>query len=328
MRISRRPSGLFLASCLSVSVLAIAPVRAQNPIRVLFLGGGATSHDPAGFRAVIEPVLEKNGLAAVEYRTNESVLDADSLKNFDLMLLYSAKKGSGTGGDGTPNLTTAQENALYKWVEEGHAVIAVHCASSCYLANPRLHELIGADYTVHGDSLDHINIVKPAHPAMKGVSAPTGWDEGREHKFLKTDTVLLATMNSKGNPWTWIRPQGKGWVYYTSSGHDTRVWSDTKFQNQIVRAVVWGDSVTGGTVTAAPRISRNQGGLIGLDGARLQVEASGLYQLRIIDARGITVFSRNGIGSEDRELPALPAGAYQIGISAEGESQFVPLRVR
>jgi type 1 glutamine amidotransferase len=295
---------------------------------VLFLGGGSTSHNPDSFRVAIEPVLEKNNLAAVEYRTNESVLNADSLKNFDLMLLYSAKKGSGTGGDGTPNLTTAQENALYAWIEAGHAMVAVHCASSCYLANPRLHELIGADYTVHGEDLDHINIVKPTHAAMKGVSAPTGWDEGREHKFLKTDTVLLATNNSKGNPWTWIRPQGKGWVYYTSSGHDIRVWSDTKFQNQLVRAAVWGDSVTGGTVTAAPPVLAKPRGMIDLDGMRLHVGAPGRYELRIIDARGITVFSRNGIGSEGRELPALPAGAYQLGVSMEGEQRFVPLRVR
>ena len=321
--------GSILSACLLAMLVAADAEAAQTPIRVLLLGGGTTSHDPAGFRAVIEPVLEKDNLAAVEYRTNESVLDADSLKNFDLLLLYSAKKGTGvTGADGSPNLTTAQENALYKWVEDGHAMVAVHCASSCYLANPRLHQLIGAEYTVHGEDLDHVNIVKPAHPAMKGVSVPTGWDEGREHNFLKTDTVLLATNNSKGNPWTWIRPQGKGWVYYTSSGHDTRVWSDVNFQNQLARAVVWGDSVTRGSVTVTAPAFAKPRGLLGIDGTRLRAETSGRYQLRILDVRGITVLSLNGFGPEGIELPPLPAGAYQIGFTAAGQSEFAPLRVR
>jgi hypothetical protein len=65
-----------------------------------------------------------------------------------------------------------------------------------------------------------------------------------------------------------------------------------------------------------------------MDGNRLLVEASGPYRLRIIDARGVTVFSRTGIGSEGRELPSLPAGVYQIGVVTEGDREFVPLRVR
>jgi type 1 glutamine amidotransferase len=216
-------------------------VAAQQPIHVLFLGGGNTSHDPAAMRTVMQPVLEKAGMV-VEYHIEESVLAADSLKRFDALCVYNAKKGAKT--DGTPNLTAAQENALYAWVEAGHPFIAAHSASSSYLENPRWAELIGAEYTEHGADFKAVTITQPNHPAMAGVTAPTGWDEGRVHRLLKTDLTVLATLNAEKTPWTWVRPQGKGWVYYTSSGHDTRTWSDTGFQGQIVQAIRWGVSAS------------------------------------------------------------------------------------
>jgi type 1 glutamine amidotransferase len=216
---------------------ALWAAAAADPIRVVFLGGGHTNHDPDSMRTEIIPVFEKAGMR-VEYHTNESVLNADSLSRFDAMFVYNAKKGSKT--DGSPDLTAAQENALYAWVEAGHPFVGAHCASSSYLGNPRWAQLIGAAYTEHGNDFKYVTIVKPNHPAMQGVKPPTAWDEGRLHDFLKQDTVLLETLNDEKTPWTWARPQGKGWVYYTSSGHDIRTWSDTAFQGQLVQALRWG----------------------------------------------------------------------------------------
>lgn len=282
---SRRVPARLLLPLLAALILPDA-ASAQSPSRVLFLGGGSTSHDPAAMRAVMEPVLERNNMV-VDYKTNESVLHADSLRPYHVLFIYNAKKGTGvSGADGTPNLTAAQENALYKWVEDGHVVVGVHSATSSYLANPRWHQLFGAQYTVHGEDLAKINIVKPTHACMQGVSAPTGWDEGREHRFLKTDTILMATSNSNGNPWTWIRPQGKGWVYYTSSGHDTRVWSDTKFQNQLVKAVAWGASFSVPS-SSLPRTGRDPGDYAELLHAQARfLTRQSRSTLRVTDARG------------------------------------------
>lgn len=226
---------------LLVALTCAADSKAQSPIRVLFLGGGSTSHDPAAMRAVMEPVLETAGMQ-VDYRANESVLHADSLARFDVLFAYNAKKGSKT--DNTPDLTKAQEDALYAWVEAGHGMVAVHSASSSYLENPRWAALIGASYTEHGNDLAYITLSQPAHASLAGVSPPTGWDEGRVHTLLKQDLTIVATANAEKTPWTWVRPQGKGWVYYTSSGHDTRVWSDVKFQGQLVQAVKWADAAS------------------------------------------------------------------------------------
>lgn len=239
-----RPMRTFLHPCLPGALLAgllAGPAAAADPIRVVFLGGGHTNHNPDSMRTEIIPVFEKAGMR-VEYHTNESVLNADSLARFDAMFVYNAKKGSKT--DGSPNLTTAQEDALYAWVEAGHPFVAAHCASSSYLENPRWAQLIGAAYTEHGNDFKYVTIAKPDHPAMQGVSPPTSWDEGRLHDFLKQDLTILETLNDEKTTWTWVRPQGKGWVYYTSSGHDIRAWSDTAFQGQLVQALRWGVSAS------------------------------------------------------------------------------------
>jgi uncharacterized protein len=236
-------SGAFAWPLFIAAVLSMFPPHGlgQDSIRVLFMGGGTSSHNPAAMRDVIQPVLQKAGMKVV-YHTSESVLHADSLARYDVMFIYNAKKGSQT--DRTPDLTKAQEDALYRWVEAGHGVVAVHGATSSYLENPRWAELIGGSYVEHGNDLKYISIAKPEHDAMKGVAPPTGWDEGRVHRLLKPDLVILATANVEKTPWTWVRPQGQGWVYYTSSGHDTRVWSDAKFQGQLVQAVKWAYEAT------------------------------------------------------------------------------------
>jgi type 1 glutamine amidotransferase len=245
---ARKPAAAWaLCSRLLTFCLLLAPAGAQGAIRVLWLGGGNTSHDPAAMRDLLVPVFAGAGLQA-EYKTNESVLQADSLSRYDVMFIYNAKKGK--AADGTPDLTAAQEDALYAWVRAGHTLVGAHSANSSYLGNPRYLELFGGEYTVHGDTAAYrnISVAAPAHPAMQGVSPPPAagdnayWDEGREARFSKTDTVMLQRAKANGGqePWTWVRPEGKGWVYYTSGGHDARAWSDANYQAGLIQALKWG----------------------------------------------------------------------------------------
>lgn len=243
-----------LLSALTGLVLSAGTAGAQMKTKVLWLGGGGGSHDPAAMRDVLKPIFEKAGME-VDYKTHETVLHADSLARYDVLYVYNAKKGKAV--DGTPDLTPAQEDALYAWVRAGHAVIGVHSANSSYLANPRYLDLFGASFANHGDTeaYRYISIVNAGHPSMAGVSPPPAagnaayWDEGRVGKFTKTDTLMLARARASGKlqPWTWVRPEGKGWVYYTSSGHDQRVWNDVNFQKQLVQALSWGASLNQST---------------------------------------------------------------------------------
>ena len=53
-------------------------------------------------------------------------------------------------------------------------------------------------------------------------------------------TVLMERAGRQGRePWTWVRTQGKGRVFYTAYGHDQRTWSNPEFQTLVEKAIVW-----------------------------------------------------------------------------------------
>ncbi len=246
----------FIQSIL-LSVLMVS-AWAQNSIRVLMLGGAdnAPAHFPLAMKDTLAPFLTANNMT-LAYRDTQTVLNADSLKAYDVVLLAPADHGSGTAGGS--NLTTAQEDALIGWISAGHVAVALHGATNTYLNNPRWLKLLGAEFLDHGsvDNAGTVTLTKPTHPALTGITtlpasaAATGgqpyWDEGRRHKNFSSDTVVLATARLGGGevvPWIWVRPEGSGWVYYNASGHDGQCWKLSQWKGQILQAIRWGDGAT------------------------------------------------------------------------------------
>ena len=88
---------------------------------------------------------------------------------------------------------------------------------------------------------------------MQGFQEFEAWDESYEHHLLSDDrTVLMVREAGDGKePWTWVRQQGRGRVFYTASGHDERCWRNPRFLNLIERGIRWsvgGDPQQAGTV--------------------------------------------------------------------------------
>src|SRR5205814_2356671 len=73
-----------------------------------------------------------------------------------------------------------------------------------------------------------VEVTQPSHPVMQGVQSFTSFDEPYVHiKHNPQDrTVLMERPDPAGTrePWTWVRTQGQGRVFYTASGHDERTW--------------------------------------------------------------------------------------------------------
>jgi type 1 glutamine amidotransferase len=68
------------------------------------------------------------------------------------------------------------------------------------------------------------------------------WDETYVHnKHNPVDrTVLMERVDAEGKePYTWVRTQGKGRVFYTAYGHDERTWSKPEFERMLQNAVLW-----------------------------------------------------------------------------------------
>src|SRR5262245_32377651 len=104
------------------------------------------------------------------------------------------------------------------------------CAPSyCFLNSPKYVELVGAQFLRHGTGVFRTTIAAPDHPVMKGYRGFESWDETYVHTRHngKNRTILeYRVEKDHKEPWTWVRTQGKGRVFYTAWGHDQRTWSN------------------------------------------------------------------------------------------------------
>ena len=66
---------------------------------------------------------------------------------------------------------------------------------------------------------------------MKGFGGFESWDETYVHtKHNEKDRTVLEyrAEGERKEPWTWVRTQGKGRVFYTAWGHDQRTWGQPR----------------------------------------------------------------------------------------------------
>ena len=210
------------------------PKRGTPPsfpvIKVLFLGDGG-HHSPAARAAQLTPVLAGRGID-VTYTDKLGDLNPATLARYDALLIYA----------NITRIGAEQEKALLGYVNSGGGFVPVHCASYCFLNSPRYIALVGAQFQRHDTGEFETKIVDPSHPIMKGYVPFRTWDETYvHHKHNNKDRHLLQT-RAEGNaeePWTWVRTEGKGRVFYTAYGHDARTWQEPSFHDLIERGIRW-----------------------------------------------------------------------------------------
>ena len=219
-------------------------IRAQdNNIKLLFLGDNG-HHKPNDRFRQIQPVLAAKGIDLV-YTDKVESLTPKILNSYQGLVIFA-------------NLTTLspeQEKAMLDYVEQGNALIPLHCASYCFLNSPKYIDLVGAQFSKHGTGTFRVDNILPTHPIMKGYKSFESWDETYVHtKHNPKDRIVLEERkdDSGSEPWTWVRTQGKGKVFYTAWGHDARTWSNPGFQNLLERGIRW---ATNGDISKVPAFS-------------------------------------------------------------------------
>jgi len=226
---------LFLGSGLAIEAPgAGAPQRGASAsapaIKVLFLGDGG-HHRPADRAAQLTPVLAGRGID-VTYTEKLSDLNPETLARYDALLIYA----------NITRIGPEQEKALLDYVAGGGGFVPVHCASYCFLNSPKYIALVGAQFQRHGTGEFDTKIVDPTHSIMSGFVPFRTWDETYVHtKHNDKDRHLLQTRadGKSEEPWTWVRTEGKGRVFYTAYGHDARTWQNPSFHDLIERGIRW-----------------------------------------------------------------------------------------
>ncbi|MCA9149513.1 MAG: ThuA domain-containing protein, partial [Planctomycetales bacterium] len=224
-----RRLGLF--SWVAVIVLTLtAGVSAAEPLKVMFLGDRG-HHVPRQRFAQLMPVFSARNID-LTYTENMSDLNSETLGQYQAVMLYA----------NIDNIDESQEAALLDYVNQGGGFVPVHCATYCFRNSRAMIDLMGAQFQRHGTGTFRDEIVGVDHPIMQNFGGFESWDETYVHHLHneKNRTVLAYRVDGEGRePWTWIRTQGKGRVFYTAWGHDQRTWGNPGFQNLLERGVRW-----------------------------------------------------------------------------------------
>lgn len=175
-------------------------------------------------------------------------INKDTLKNFDCVLFFT-----------TGNPVNKEElKDLVEWVKAGGALAGTHCATDTLYQDSVYGELIGAYFRGHPPGLQKIKVKleDPKHPAAAGMTDGMEYTDEmyifRDAPFSRDKLRIIlsidpesfkpgANLTRKDGDYaiSWCREEGKGKVFYTSFGHDPKVWKDERFQKHLVGGLKW-----------------------------------------------------------------------------------------
>jgi len=228
---------------------------AEPPIKVLFLGDKG-HHVPAERFAQLDPVLRPRGVE-MTYTERMEDIDPDVLAKYDVLAVYA----------NIADLSTGQEAAILDFVRGGKGLVPLHCASWCFGRSPAWIDLVGAQFQKHGAGEFRTVNVAPDHPVMKGFGGFESWDETYVHTKHNPRGRTVLEERVEGDhrePWTWVRQEGMGRVFYTAWGHDQRTWGHPGFQNLVERGIRFAagrDPAAAGAYADRPPMTKSAAGL-------------------------------------------------------------------
>lgn len=258
------------AMCVVAGALAAgcATAGAQGPKgKVLFLSKSAgfehsvikwNDEKISHVDTVLKPLFEGMGMT-YESTKDASVINAENLKNYSLVILYTTGDLTQVGTDGQPAMGPNGVADLLAWLENGGAVMGFHSTTDSFHTpeggevTPFL-KMIGGEFKTHGKQFaGTLKVVDPAHPAM--ARFPKDWTIQDEwYMFINlntTDMHVLALLdpgeergkqemyNVPSYPMVWCSQYGKGRVYFNGMGHREDVWTHPDFRNVIEDAAKW-----------------------------------------------------------------------------------------
>ncbi|OZY87819.1 hypothetical protein CBP51_12925 [Cellvibrio mixtus] len=166
----------------------------------------------------------------MEYHEDLQQLTDTGLARFDAVMLYA----------NYDQLSPQQEASLLRFVEQGGAFLPIHSASACFSKSDAYVKLVGGRFHSHGLETFTTRIApgQENHPVVRGFKGFETKDETYVHSDHNKDGRTVLMLRDQ-EPWTWVRQQGKGRVFYTAYGHDEATWGQVAFHELLIRGILW-----------------------------------------------------------------------------------------
>lgn len=140
--------------------------------------------------------------------------------------------------------------SLLEYVASGHGLVAYHFAIGANPNWPEFHEMLGATYWGHPWNEEvGVKVEEPDHPLVAAFGGKDfriaeeifQFNDPYSRTRLRVLLSLDTTSTNMGVPWierkdndfalAWVRPYGRGRVFYTAFGHRTEMfWNPTMLQ--------------------------------------------------------------------------------------------------
>ena len=207
-------------------------------MNVLFIGDHGL-HRPADRLGDVYGPLLRQGFA-IDWEDDLAYITAERLKDYDCVVMYANQAQHA-------KVPVPFFEAITGFVRQGGGLVALHCTSGCFPQSPEWLAFIGARFVSHGAEIFQQQVVAPEHPVMRNWKNFTSWDETYVQEHAPGERTVLTVRAEE--PWSWVRGEGTGRIFYTASGHDQRAWRQPGFLDLLVRAMDW----TAGPEEAAAR---------------------------------------------------------------------------
>lgn len=199
-------------------------------LEILLLGHKSKHHDSEKLADILTKEYFKAGIN-ISYTTNPNDLNEATLQQYDGLIVYA----------NYDTISKSQESALLNFVRSGKGFIPLHSASFCFRNSPEVVEMIGGQFKSHKYDSFPVVIIKPEHPVMKNIPIFVTRDETYVHDKISKNIEVVSERveGSHHEPYTWVRPYGKGRVFYTAYGHDEVTFNNPGFLSLVKNGILW-----------------------------------------------------------------------------------------
>ena len=141
-----------------------------------------------------------------------------------------------------PNLTSAQEDGLFDFVSGGKGLVGIH--GTGWWIGGRAVDLIGGHANWHPPGLSFtVHIEDTEHAVTRGIVDFVVEDEIYMSAYDPAIHILAsAEWANKAHPMAWVKPYGRGRVFYTTLGHGPDTFEQPGIQALLKQAVRWAGS--------------------------------------------------------------------------------------
>ena len=205
--------------------------KGPRRLEILFLGHkNNANHNSEKLAHTLSQEYFKSGIN-ISFTSDPDDLNKENLSDYDGLIIYANHD----------TITPSQESALLDYVRGGKGLIALHSASFCFRNSDEVVEMIGGQFKSHKYDTIQTVILKPDHEVMAGITPFATLDETYVHDKISPNIEVL-TERIEGDhhePYTWVRPYGKGRVFYTAYGHDVNTFNNQGFLDLVKNGLLW-----------------------------------------------------------------------------------------